>query len=172
MAYREKYRYEKGDWAREIQPIVNELCKEYGLSIQDIEVVTEEKPVKKWDKTKQGIFKWNRQIRLDVEDSISFANSYENFLKLMELKEYEIRRQSGEAYLKPMGEKRFIRLTDISDYYAKESIESQIDGIFHLWRMWLCRKGFQHYILLILERNMWISTDLNYCKLGNCEASL
>ena len=30
--------YEKGDWAREIQPIVNELCKEYGLSIQDIEV--------------------------------------------------------------------------------------------------------------------------------------
>lgn len=121
-----KYRYEKGDWAKEIQPIVNELCKEYGLSMQDIEVGTE-KEIKKWDKTKQGIFKWNRQIRLDVEDSISFANSYENFLKLMELKGYEIKQQSGETYLKPMGGKRFIRLTDISAYYTKESIESQIE---------------------------------------------
>lgn len=92
-----KYRYEKGDWAREIQPIVNELCKEYGLSIQDIEIGTEEKTLKKWDKTKQGIFKWNRQICLDVEDSISFANSYENFLRLMELKGYELKQKNGEA---------------------------------------------------------------------------
>ncbi len=88
-----KYRYEKGDWARKIQPIVNELCKEYGLSIQDIEVGTKEKEPEKWDKTKQGIFKWNHQISVDVEDSISFATGYENFLKLMELKGYESKRQ-------------------------------------------------------------------------------
>ncbi len=93
-------------------------------------VGAEEKAPKKWDKTKQGIFKWNCQIRLDVEDSISFANSYENFLKLMELKGYGIKRQSEETYLKPMGEKRFIRLTDISAYYTKESIESQIEKGF------------------------------------------
>ncbi len=150
-----KYRYEKGDWAKEIQPIVNELCKEYGLSVQDIEVGTEEKPLKKWDKTKQGIFKWNRQIRLDVEDSISFANSYENFLKVMELKGYEIKRQSGETYLKPMGEKRFIRLTDISAYYAKESIESEIEkGVQHKSsktenrtpRIVRCRKNYRKYV--------------------------
>ena len=72
----------------------------------------------KWDKTKQGIFKWNHQIRLDVEDSISFATSYENFLKLMELKGYEIKQESGETFLKPMGEKGFIRLTDILSYYT------------------------------------------------------
>ena len=149
-----KYRYEKGDWAKEIQPIVNDLCKEYGLSIQDIEVGAEEKPLKKWDKTKQGIFKWNRQIRLDVEDSISFANSYENFLKLMELKKYEIKQKSGEVYLKPMGEKRFILLTDISAYYTKESIESQIEkGVQHKSgrtgncapRIVRCRKNYKKY---------------------------
>lgn len=148
-----KYRYEKGDWAKEIQPIVNDLCKEYGLSIQDIEVGTEKEP-KKWDKTKQGIFKWNRQIRLDVEDSISFANSYENFLKLMELKKYEIKQKSGEVYLKPMGEKRFILLTDISAYYTKESIESQIEkGVQHKSgrtgncapRIVRCRKNYKKY---------------------------
>ena len=30
-----KYRYEKGDWAKYIQPITNKLCQEYGLSIID-----------------------------------------------------------------------------------------------------------------------------------------
>ena len=95
-----KYRYEKGDWAKEIQPIVNELCKEYGLSIQDIEIGTKEKEPKKWDKTKQGIFRWNRQIRLDVEDSISFANSYEDFLKLMGIKGYGINQNNGKTFLK------------------------------------------------------------------------
>ena len=123
-----KYRYEKGDWAREIQPIVNELCKEYGLSIQDIEIGTEEKSLKKWDKTKQGIFKWNHQISLDVADSISFATGYENFLKLMELKGYSVKQKNGETFLKPMGEKRFIRFTDISGDYTKEAIESKIEN--------------------------------------------
>lgn len=150
-----KYRYEKGDWAKEIQPIVNDLCKEYNLSIQDIEVGAEEKTPKKWDKTKQVIFKWNRQIRLDVEDSISFANSYDNFLKLMELKGYEIKWKSGETYLKPMGEKRFIRLTDISAYYTKESIESQIEkGVQYknrrtenrTPRIVRCRKNYRKYL--------------------------
>ena len=150
-----KYRYEKGDWAREIQPIVNELCKEYGLSIQDIEIGTEEKTLKKWDKTKQGIFKWNRQICLDVEDSISFANSYENFLRLMELKGYELKQKNGEAFLKPMGEKRFIRLTDISGDYTKEAIKCRIEnGIRHeinkgenrTPRIIRCRKNYRRYI--------------------------
>ncbi len=152
-----KYRYEKGDWAKEIQPIVNELCKEYGLSIQDIEVGTEEKSLKKWDKTKQGIFKWNHQISLDVEDSISFANGYENFLKLMELKGYEIKQKNGETFLKPMGEKRFIRLTDISGDYTKAAIEKQIGkGIQNRFsrsenrtpRIIRCRKNYKRYIPL------------------------
>ena len=32
-----KYRYEKGDWIKIIQPITNRLCEKYGLSILDIE---------------------------------------------------------------------------------------------------------------------------------------
>lgn len=150
-----KYRYEKGDWAKEIQPIVNELCKEYGLSIQDIEVGTEEKTVKKWDKTKQGIFKWNHQISLDVEDSISFANSYDNFLKLMKLKGYGIKQGNGETFLKPMGEKRFLRLTDISAYYTREAIDNQIENRIQSKinrsenrtpRIVRCRKNYKSYI--------------------------
>ncbi len=154
-----KYRYEKGDWAREIQPIVNELCKEYGISIQDIEIGTKDKEPKKWDKTKQGIFKWNHQLSLDVEDSISFADNYENFLKLMEMKGYGIRQKNGVTFLKPIGEKRFIRLTDISSHYTKEAIEKQIGkGIQHKTirnenrtpRIIRCRKNYKRYIPLSL----------------------
>ena len=152
-----KYRYERGDWAREIQPIVNELCKEYSLSIQDIEVGTEEKSLKKWDKTKQGIFKWNHQISLDVEDFISFADNYENFLKFMEQKGYEIQQKNGVTYLKPMGEKRFIRLTDISPHYTREMVENQIEkdnrhktirSENRTPRIVRCRKNYKRYIPL------------------------
>lgn len=151
-----KYRYEKGDWARKIQPIVNELCREYGLSIQDIEIGTEKEP-KKWDKTKQAIFKWNHQISLDVEDSIYFANDYNSFLKLMELKGYEIKQKDGETYLKPMGEKRYIRFTDISGYFTKEAIETRIEkGIRQEINRYenrtpgiiRCRKNYRKYIPL------------------------
>lgn len=38
-----KYRYEKGDWAKYIQPITNKLCQEYGLSIIDVEDGSKEK---------------------------------------------------------------------------------------------------------------------------------
>lgn len=38
-----KYRYEKGDWAKEIQPITNRLCEEFGLSTIDIETDKNEK---------------------------------------------------------------------------------------------------------------------------------
>ena len=90
-----------------------------------------------------------------MEDSISFANSYENFLKLMELKGYEVEQRNGESFLKPMGEKRFIRLTDIPGYYTKEAIESQIEkGIRHevkrsgnrTPRIIGCRKNYRRYI--------------------------
>ena len=66
-----------------------------------------------------------------------------------------IKRQSGEIFLKPMGEKRFIRLTDISAYYTKESIESQIEkGVQYknrrtenrTPRIVRCRKNYRKYL--------------------------
>ena len=90
-----------------------------------------------------------------MEDSISFANSYDNFLKLMELKGYEINQKNGKTFLKPMGEKRFISLTDISAYYTKEVIENQIEkGIQRETsrsknrtpRIVGCRKNYRKYI--------------------------
>lgn len=48
-----KYRYEKGDWAKYIQPITNKLCQEYGLSIIDVDDGNKEKG-KQYDCKTQG----------------------------------------------------------------------------------------------------------------------
>ena len=52
-----KYRYEKGDWAKYIQPITNKLCQEYGLSIIDVEDGSKEKQhenYKDWSEYREG----------------------------------------------------------------------------------------------------------------------
>ena len=74
----------------------------------------------------------------------------------MELKGYELKQKNGETFLKPMGEKKFIRLIDISSYYTKESIENQIKksiqreiniGENRTPRIIKCRKNYRRYIL-------------------------
>ena len=70
---------------------------------------------KKRDKTKQCNFKWNHQIRLDVEDSISFATGYDNFFKNKKL--YAC--AENDDKISERNAKRSIRLTDISRYYTK-----------------------------------------------------
>ncbi len=54
-----KYRYEKGDWAKYIQPITNKLCQEYGLSIIDVDDGSKEKEhesYKDWSEYREGSF--------------------------------------------------------------------------------------------------------------------
>lgn len=51
-----KYRYEKGDWAKVIQPITNRLCEEYGLATMEIEMAGQHKNeyYKDWNEFRDG----------------------------------------------------------------------------------------------------------------------
>ena len=64
-----KYRYEKGDWAKYIQPLTNSLCKEYGLSTIDINYDTKEKDerYKEWNTYRDGKFVWKDMVIRDVD---------------------------------------------------------------------------------------------------------
>ena len=81
-----KYRYEKGDWAKYIQPITNKLCQEYGLSIIDVDDGNKEKEhesYKDWSEYREGSFVWADMIKRDLDSCILQAGNYEQFLELL-----------------------------------------------------------------------------------------
>ena len=122
-----KYRYEKGDWAKEIQPITNRLCEEYGLSTIEIEGDKDasHEHYKEWNEYRDGKFVWTDMIARDVDSCILQANDYDGFLELLNEKGYEIKKGKYLA-LKPPGMNRFKRCKTLGENYSEERIRSRI----------------------------------------------
>ncbi len=83
-----KYHYKKGDWAKEIQPVTNRLCMEYGLStigIPETDRGSQEDGNKdrEWDVSKNGEFIWADMVRRDLDAAVDKASSYEAFLSVL-----------------------------------------------------------------------------------------
>ena len=115
-----KYRYEKGDWAKYIQPITNKLCQEYGLSIIDVDDGSKEKEhesYKDWSEYREGSFVWADMIKRDLDSCILQAGNYEQFLELLSDKGYEVK-QGKYLAVKPQGMTRFRRCKTLGDMYS------------------------------------------------------
>lgn len=126
-----KYRYEKGDWAKYIQPITNRLCEEYGLSVLDIEEESRDgkrkssEHYKEWNELRDGSFVWSDMIKRDLDACILQATDYDGFLELLSAKGYEIK-QGKHLAVKPQGMQRFRRCDTLGEEYAAESIQKRI----------------------------------------------
>ena len=124
-----KYRYEKGDWAKYIQPITNKLCQEYGLSIIDVDDGSKEKEhesYKDWSEYREGSFVWADMIKRDLDSCILQAGNYEQFLELLSDKGYEVK-QGMYLAVKPQGMTRFRRCKTLGDMYSDEAIRERIE---------------------------------------------
>ena len=124
-----KYRYEKGDWAKYIQPITNKLCQEYGLSIIDVDDGNKEKEhesYKDWSEYREGSFVWADMIKRDLDSCILQAGNYEQFLELLSDKGYEVK-QGKYLAVKPQGMTRFRRCKTLGDMYSDEVIRERIE---------------------------------------------
>ena len=124
-----KYRYEKGDWAKYIQPITNNLCQEYGLSIIDVDDGNKEKEhesYKDWSEYREGSFVWADMIKRDLDSCILQAGNYEQFLELLSDKGYEVK-QGMYLAVKPQGMTRFRRCKTLGDMYSDEAIRERIE---------------------------------------------
>ena len=124
-----KYRYEKGDWAKYIQPITNKLCQEYGLSIIDVDDGSKEKEhesYKDWSEYREGSFVWADMIKRDLDSCILQAGNYEQFLELLSDKGYEVK-QGKYLAVKPQGMTRFRRCKTLGDMYSYEAIQERIE---------------------------------------------
>ena len=124
-----KYRYEKGDWAKYIQPITNKLCQEYGLSIIDVDDGSKEKEhesYKDWSEYREDSFVWADMIKRDLDSCILQAGNYEQFLELLSDKGYEVK-QGKYLAVKPQGMTRFRRCKTLGDMYSDEAIRERIE---------------------------------------------
>ena len=124
-----KYRYEKGDWAKYIQPITNKLCQEYGLSIIDVDDGSKEKEHESymdWSEYREGSFVWADMINRDLDSCILQAGNYEQFLELLSDKGYEVK-QGKYLAVKPQGMTRFRRCKTLGDMYSDEAIRERIE---------------------------------------------
>lgn len=123
-----KYRYEKGDWAKYIQPITNKLCQEYGLSIIDVEDGSKEKQhenYKDWSEYREGSFVWADMIKRDLDACILQANDFSGFLELLSEKGYEVK-QGKYLAVRPQGMTRFRRCKTLGENYSQDAIVERI----------------------------------------------
>lgn len=123
-----KYRYEKGDWERDIQPITNRLCEEYGLSTIDIGGDKEEERdhYKEHNDYRDGRFVWSKMIARDLDACILQAGSFEEFVELLSEKVYEVK-QGKHLAVKPPGMGRYRRCHTLGEDYTEERIRQRID---------------------------------------------
>lgn len=122
-----KYRYEKGDWARDIQPITNRLCEEYGLSTIEIEGDKDatHEHYKEWNEYRDGKFVWADMIARDLDACILQSTDFDGFLELLAEKGYEIK-QGKYLAVKPPGMSRFKRCKTLGENYSEERIHIRI----------------------------------------------
>lgn len=123
-----KYRYEKGDWARDIQPITNRLCEEYGLSTIDIGGGKDEDRdyYEEHNDYRDGKFVWDKMIIRDLDAYILQAGDFDEFMELLQNKGYEIK-QGKHLAVKPPGMGRYRRCKTLGDDYTEESIRRRIE---------------------------------------------
>lgn len=122
-----KYHYKKGDWEKEIQPITNKLCEEYGLSILEIgdEKSAPDRGYQNWNVNRDGPFVWSDMIKRDLDACILQNNTFEDFLEMLQEKGYEIK-QGKYLAVRPPGMNRFKRCKTIGDEYSEERIRQRI----------------------------------------------
>ena len=122
-----KYHYKKGDWEKEIQPITNRLCEEYGLSILEIgdEKSDPDRGYQNWSINRDGPFVWSDMIKRDLDACILQNNTFDDFLVMLKDKGYELK-QGKYLAVRPPGMSRFKRCKSIGDEYSEERIRQRI----------------------------------------------
>ena len=87
-----KYRYQKGDWEKEIQPITDRICEEHGLAKLMYDKQQKiGKSYAEYQAEKEGRYTLKKIIQSDVDYMISCSDSWQDFLNQMEMLGYEFR---------------------------------------------------------------------------------
>lgn len=92
-----KYRYEKGDWEKHIQPVTDRLCEEMGLPKLVFEPESKKKKqYAQWKAEKNRMPTEKEILQADIDAAIAKAVDIKDFYRLMQLFGYEIRQGYSE----------------------------------------------------------------------------
>ncbi len=110
---------------RNIQRTSDKICKEYGLSVimPDKEKIVKNKNTKYADKP----VSWRAKLKAKIDEIIPQAKDFEDFLRLMELNGYEVKRGKYIS-LRAAEQERFIRLKaeTLGNRYSVDEITKRI----------------------------------------------
>lgn len=129
-----KYDCPKGEWEHRIQPLVNDLCKKYGLSVLDLEEVKKKRKRRQKGETaeprqKKKMSARNQRIKRDVDRAVEDAETYEEFLENLRSMGYEL---SGRKHLavRETRAERVRRLDLLGEEYMEEMLRYRIEHSF------------------------------------------
>ena len=130
-----KYRYEKNDWEKYMQPVMNRICRVAGISEISLDDLEEKRKQRGYmrEPPLDRKLNWNVIIREDFDHLIEQSDSYESFIENLKQIGYEIGRSGysqkhGCNYIsvKTKSMERFKRSYVLGQDYTPEMIEYRI----------------------------------------------
>lgn len=122
-----KYHSNARSYYTEVRARSDALCRQYGLSvIETPESERGKRQYAKWQAETSGQPTWRTAIRMDVDEAISMALTWRQFLAILEQKGYEIRMGRKYPTLRPPGKEGFVRFKTLGKAYTPEAIRQRI----------------------------------------------
>lgn len=126
-----KYRYEKGDWKKYIQPVTDRICERHGLHRLTYQPPAKGEHYAEHMSEQEGRPTWKTIIQQDIDAAISKSETYEEVQQWLRKRGYQIRegysKEHGEyATLCPPGAKRGRRTYKLSEGYRVADIRYRV----------------------------------------------
>ena len=117
-----KYRYEKGDWEKYIQPVTDAVCREEGLPVlADQRTGERHKSYAEHKAEKEGLPTLTKIVKADIDLMIRRADDFDSFLSGMRRLGYRIREGKYITYYPP-GLEKGRRDKTLGEGYGREDI--------------------------------------------------
>ena len=122
-----KYHSSKKSYYTQLREISDDLCRQYGLSvIPPDDIGKRRQNYAEWQAEHSGKPTWCSAIRQDVDEVLAESLSFEQFIKLLREKGYEVKTGVKYMAVRPPGKERFTRLRRLGEAYTEEAIRERI----------------------------------------------
>ena len=125
MVNQRKYISNKQSYAY-IRRTSDRLCKENGLSVVK-PGQSKGQSYAEWDAQRKGK-SWKVKLKIAIDAAIPQSKDFDDFLRLMELQGYEIKRGKFISF-RAHGQERFTRCKTLGEQYTEEAITRRVVGL-------------------------------------------